>query len=435
MDLPVFRRGLELVSSQLNKLSQGIRAATITSVIGGSFTRTPGGTTLVIGQQPGGGGGGNAAYCSFKCSDASDNGDLFIKIQQDQVNGQYPMGMDGTGDYTVQIGDDLINNPWIGVYLIIEVTEFGVIREPVSMGTMRVQLSQRPFTGSSMVQAYLLAEVTLSTGPDGRYISNIANACPLVEVAANGLCPFEVGDLFGVEGPGQNPQIQIKTGLIEARYPKGMSLNSLTTLTIPSDGEWHAVYCQLTVDSNGNIVPGEDAIKFILSNEYKTDTSSIQYVLISEVTTCYLGDGSRYICYIQNYCLVPAPVRASTSTCKFQITNASTELLTQILISPAPVQTGTGERFPSGMGPDSGQFFLQIPQTGYILMAVVWDLETYNVATGSNSITIFFSSTAMENTSSIQYIILGTVLIANNVITGTYSVCSDPKLTPCELQV
>ena len=91
MGLPVFRRGLELVSSQLNKLSQGIRAAQITSVIGGSFSRTPGGTTIIIDQQTTGGGGGSVALpCPFKATNASTETEQRVEIAQATVATQNP---------------------------------------------------------------------------------------------------------------------------------------------------------------------------------------------------------------------------------------------------------------------------------------------------------------------------------------------------------
>lgn len=96
MDLPVFRRGLELVSLQLNKLSNSIRASTITSVIGGSLSCTPGGTTLVINQQPSTP-GGTSAVCPFAVSNASVGTSLKVQIQTGTVltptGARYPDGM------------------------------------------------------------------------------------------------------------------------------------------------------------------------------------------------------------------------------------------------------------------------------------------------------------------------------------------------------
>jgi len=93
MDLPAFRRGLELVSADLNKLANAIRAASVTSVIGGTFTRTPGGTTIVVSDQVRGGGSGGGAKCWFKLSDATEGETIKIEIQQDQIAGRYPEGM------------------------------------------------------------------------------------------------------------------------------------------------------------------------------------------------------------------------------------------------------------------------------------------------------------------------------------------------------
>lgn len=90
MDLPVFRRGLELVSAQLNKLSQGIRAAQVTSVIGGTFTRTPGGTTIIIDQQPqaSSAGGGSKVPCPFEATNASTETQQRVEIKQGTVETQ-----------------------------------------------------------------------------------------------------------------------------------------------------------------------------------------------------------------------------------------------------------------------------------------------------------------------------------------------------------
>ena len=81
MDLPNFRRGIELTSIELNKLSSAIRAASITSVVGGTLSRTPGGTTLFINDQVRGSGGGDAgSRCPFEVNDASVGTTLRSKL-------------------------------------------------------------------------------------------------------------------------------------------------------------------------------------------------------------------------------------------------------------------------------------------------------------------------------------------------------------------
>jgi hypothetical protein len=71
MNLPKFRSGQELNSTLLNQLSDGIRRNQITSVIGGTFTSTPGGTAIVIDAQTRGG-GGSTAVCPFQVTTANE---------------------------------------------------------------------------------------------------------------------------------------------------------------------------------------------------------------------------------------------------------------------------------------------------------------------------------------------------------------------------
>lgn len=70
MNLPKFRSGQEINSTLLNQLSDGIRRNQITSVIGGTFTSTPGGTAIVIDAQTRGG-GGSTAVCPFQVTTAN----------------------------------------------------------------------------------------------------------------------------------------------------------------------------------------------------------------------------------------------------------------------------------------------------------------------------------------------------------------------------
>lgn len=79
MNLPKFRSGQEINSTLLNQLSDGIRRNQITSVIGGTFTSTPGGTAIVIDAQTRGG-GGSTAVCPFQVTTANVGDDWKFKI-------------------------------------------------------------------------------------------------------------------------------------------------------------------------------------------------------------------------------------------------------------------------------------------------------------------------------------------------------------------
>jgi hypothetical protein len=437
MDLPVFRKGLELVSAQLNKLSQGIRAAQITSVIGGSFTRTPGGTTLIINQQPtGGGGGGGAQYCSFKVADYTQPGDagLIISVQQDKINGRYPLGMDGEGGtFTKAIPEEWTSGgiTWVGVYIILQVNELGQIHSDPE--AIRVHLSNRPLDSFGANQAFLIAEITISRNEENHpYISFISNACPLITVQNNGFCPFEISDTFPETSTAVS--IQIQNGKIEARTPYGMPAQGIYTLEIPNDGDWHAVYCVLAVDSFGNILPGDSSISFDLYNEWKSSSATTQYVLIGEVTTSYDGFGTRYVSFVQNYCLVPSPIRSNKS-CRFKLTDASVGTDFKVSISNGSVNVGTGDRFPDGMGPFESTLELSVPNSGFIYLVAEWDTNDYTVKSGTGHLFFEYRNNAMENTEHMQYNLVGTVTIDVDSITQIYSVCFPDTLTPCTLLV
>ena len=92
MNLPKFRSGQELNSTLLNQLSDGIRRNQITSVIGGTFTSTPGGTAIVIDAQTRGG-GGSTAVCPFQVTTANVGDNWKFKIEFGLIAGKIPTGM------------------------------------------------------------------------------------------------------------------------------------------------------------------------------------------------------------------------------------------------------------------------------------------------------------------------------------------------------
>jgi hypothetical protein len=93
MNLPKFRSGQELNSTLLNQLSDGIRRAQVTSVIGGTFSSTPGGTAIIIDAQTRGG-SGSTAVCPFQVTTANVSpSEWKFKIQFGFIGGKIPTGM------------------------------------------------------------------------------------------------------------------------------------------------------------------------------------------------------------------------------------------------------------------------------------------------------------------------------------------------------
>jgi len=170
MDIPEFRRGLELTSRELNKLSDAVRSAAVTSVIGGTFTRTPGGTTIIVSDQVrgGGGGGGSAIYCPFQCSDASDSNGLKVQVGWGLIWQMLPTGM---------FPD---NNP----PLKLVVSESCFIYSKIVFNTDTLLPTEVLFsventikTNTATTQYNLIAIVTVDTDAEPNVISKIQNMC------------------------------------------------------------------------------------------------------------------------------------------------------------------------------------------------------------------------------------------------------------------
>jgi hypothetical protein len=92
MNFPKFRSGQELNSTLLNQLSDGIRRAQVTSVIGGTFSSTPGGTAIMIDAQTRGG-SGSTVVCPFQVTTANEGEDWKFKIEFGLIGGKIPTGM------------------------------------------------------------------------------------------------------------------------------------------------------------------------------------------------------------------------------------------------------------------------------------------------------------------------------------------------------
>lgn len=169
MYLPDFRRGVELTSTELNKLSDAIRSAAVTSVIGGTFSRTPGGTCLIIDQQVRGGGSeGGGVPCPFEVTDASEGTTMKVQIGWGLIWQQLPTGMFPS------------NNP----PLKMTVTETCYVYSKITFNTSTLIPSAVAFTISSAIlqntasdQYNLIARVFVNEDADSKTISGISNIC------------------------------------------------------------------------------------------------------------------------------------------------------------------------------------------------------------------------------------------------------------------
>jgi len=169
MELPNFRRGIELTSIELNKLSAAIRAASITSVVGGTLTRTPGGTTLIVNDQVRGGSTeGGVSRCPFAVSDVSTSSTLKIEIAWGLIWNMLPTGM---------FPD---NKP----PLRMDVTETCYVYSKIQFSTSTLLPTNISFSieselveNTETIQYNLIAVVTIKEDVEPKSITSIKNIC------------------------------------------------------------------------------------------------------------------------------------------------------------------------------------------------------------------------------------------------------------------
>lgn len=188
MDLPVFRKGLELVSAQLNKLSQGIRAAQVTSVIGGTFTRTPAGTTIIIDRQPitTGNSGGGTLPCPFEATNASNETTQRVEIKQGTVETQnylnpyqWPdgMGIDFPPYYLEVTGEG-----YIYCKVVFTPPGYTISTDPTSITFLFSETLQ----SNTTTDQYILT-ATIGWDTETAKITTITNVCAAPVVSPCGL--------------------------------------------------------------------------------------------------------------------------------------------------------------------------------------------------------------------------------------------------------
>jgi hypothetical protein len=137
-------------------------------VIGGTFTRTPGGTTLIIDQQVRGSGGGSTIPCPFQVSNASDDTALKVQIAWGLIWNMLPTGMFPNNDppLVMTVTDTCY------VYSKIEFNKNTLLPTSVSF-SIETELKQNTDT----IQYNLIAVVTVEGDAENKKISSIENIC------------------------------------------------------------------------------------------------------------------------------------------------------------------------------------------------------------------------------------------------------------------
>lgn len=460
MDIPFFKRGMELLASQLNRLSDNVRASTITSVIGGSFSRTPGGTTLILN---GGGAktasGGGTSKCYYAVSDATIVvGTPRIEIARDLLPIQagesgnpyrYPYGMNGEDPCIFTL--DSTFGDWVAVYLKLEFNEDGNFRDYPKAAQFR--LSDRPIVSGEQNQFILISEISLSRNQQGkRYISNINNLCPLIAGNPLSSCHFAIEDA-GDEYPDPNTvMVEVRCGKLNGITPMNMTFGKLGInrflVDLPStEGQWFAIYLVAALDNTGNISSAENALQFVAYNRYQTNTTNYAFILAAEVTCAYDGHGKRYASSVQSYCIPQFWNTLGQAQCPFRVYDDSV-FDEQGHVTTARVAVTRGmvqNQWPNGMGWDPNLDPVRINITGnsYIMLRMKYDTSTYDLLPASgdppaNTTLVFNAYTTIpQPNEDTGYFMIATVSYDEQEtrITDVMNMCNQPYPDPCSLRM
>lgn len=117
--------------------------------------------------------------------------------------------------------------------------------------------------------------------------------------------------------------------------------------------------------------------------------------------------------------------------CPFKCTDASDAVSLKIEVAQGLISG----RWPEDMGIDSPPFILEITGNSYIYAAIYWDIENLEIGPDPDAITIIQSGELLQNTDTMQYILLATVVTDGSplAITEITNVCEQPVPNPCLL--
>jgi hypothetical protein len=119
-------------------------------------------------------------------------------------------------------------------------------------------------------------------------------------------------------------------------------------------------------------------------------------------------------------------------TCQyFEVTDASEGTALKVKVA----QNLIAGRYPDGMGIGFPAFKLDISGNSYIYAAIYWNVVNLVIGPDSDAITILQSDELLQNTDTLQYILLATVETGGSplAITKITNVCSEPVPNPCAL--
>jgi len=177
MDLPNIEKGMRILAEDINRISREVRASAVTSVIGGRYTRSQAGTSIVI--DPTyifDGGGGTSAPCPFGATNASVGSIKKIELAQNTVNtpnARWPLGMGaGYGPYYITITETTY------IYIKLLYVYDDVIVDPNGYGVTIGVFTE--LQENTVDEEYILVSIVEFVGGE---ITKITNSC--ANVTAN----------------------------------------------------------------------------------------------------------------------------------------------------------------------------------------------------------------------------------------------------------
>jgi hypothetical protein len=438
MDLPDVQKGMAILAEHIQRLSTAVRQTRLRPGVGYFLRETSGGTSLVINQQSF---SQTAALpCPFEVTDASelDGQTLTLKIEigQDPIigtinetypNGRYPDGMSGAPDadpYKITITQ---SEGVEYVYVNIEVDQRNEILPPSTAITVSVEPTF--MQGNSTFQRFLVAVVKKELDEESKpYISEITNVCPVIYPQTAPECPFLVED----DSRDGDCRVTIRSGLVANALPDDMTLVDTFRLSLADTSNFWVIYCGMVlVDGKIQTDPGN--ITIFASDSYQESTDTYVYFKLAELNTSLTEAGDRYVSWILNTCAIPFVSSGAGGTpCPyFRVTDATEGEVLRVKVA----QSQIANRWPDGMGVGFPPFYLELATNSYIYAAISWDITTLTIGPDSDAITILQSEELLQNTDTMQYILIATVVTGGSPIkiTSITNVCTQPQPNPCLL--
>jgi hypothetical protein len=119
--------------------------------------------------------------------------------------------------------------------------------------------------------------------------------------------------------------------------------------------------------------------------------------------------------------------------CAFRVTNASITGVSQVEVEHHTVNTPSA-RWPVGMGPGQGPFYIAITESVYIYVRIAFVANDVIVSDAADAVTVVSRAALTPNTVNEEYVLLAVVTYLDNAITAITNNCSSATANPCNLR-